>query len=529
MMKTIQFADMNRQEIEAYALKKSLENEELNLELAYYKELVKSKQIRAFCAQSEKTDPNQLSLFNEAEAQADETLAEPKAERVCPTRKKKSKGKKDKLTRSLPKQTIVYDLTAEAAKCPVCAAPLHQMSRRIHKEIEWIPGKAIIKEHVQLVYSCRNCEKNGLSVPIQTAPMPTPLRRGSLLSPSLGAYVCVRKYENRDPLNKIASDLQRERIDLSKQTLCNWVLHLGNTTLKPLYERLHAHLLGMDLLHGDETTVQVLREEGRSAQQKSYMWVLRSGREQIPIVVYHYAPSRSASVLQELVKGFQGYLQSDGYAAYGTLGEAVIPVGCLAHVRRYYWDAKAAMPKEGSGMELAQKGIHFCNKLFGMERERFKLTLEAQGAYKEEKMRAVFEAFFAWAETSLELCPAKGLLRKALKYTLNQKKSLLNYLKDPRLELSNNAAERAIKPFVLGRKNWMFCDVPRGAQASAMIYSLMQTALENGLLPMAYFEYLFDQLRRIDVSDPDALDRLLPWSKSLPSNCYPRTDTTDLT
>lgn len=529
-MKTIDFTDMDRPQLESLAMKQAMENEALRQELAYCKEQLKLKALKEYVKKSEQEDPNQLSFFDEAEATCEPEAEEPKVEKVCPTKRKKRKGKKDQIIRTLPKETVTYILTAEDALCPDCGKALHEMKVQIHRELEVIPAKFIVKEHRQQVYSCRNCETNGITVPIVSAPMPKPLLRNSLLSPSMGAYLCTRKYENRDPLHKIAQDFQRDGIQLSKQTLSNWVIALAQNYFTPVYQRMREYLLTEDLLQSDETPVQVLREIGRTPQTKSFMWLHRTGKDQIPIVLYAYSPSRKDEVPQAFLEGFSGYLQTDGYAGYGAVGKhpetaevvsTVIRVGCLAHARRYYWEAKHALPKDSLHLEMVQKGIDYCNQLFDLDKEVKQLDMQERMAYKEEKIRPVFEAFFAWADRQAALPMPKGKVKAAITYTQNQKEFLENYLKDPRLEVSNNLAERSIRPFVLGRKNWLFCNTPKGAQSSAVIYSLMQTALANGLAPFPYLEYLLDQLRRVDLTDTSAIDALLPWSKHLPTQCFP--------
>jgi len=534
-MITHAFSALSRSQLEEHLLTTTQEVEALRLKVAYYEEQLKLKKLKEFGTKSEKTDPNQLSFFNEAEESSDPAIAEPKAEKVCPVKRKKQKGKKAQIIRTLPKETVTYTLTEEEAVCPDCGNAMHEMKKQIHNEIELIPAKVILKEHVQQIYSCRNCEITSTKVPVITAPMPSPLLRGSLLSPSMGAHLCCRKYENRDPIEKIAGDFQREGIQLSKQTLSNWVLALANQYLQPVYNQMQEHLLASDIVHADETRIQVLHEPERDPKTKSYMWLYRTGKDHVPIVLYAYSPTRRQEEPERFLEGFRGYLQTDGYAGYGTVGkqeassgkeQQVIRVGCMSHVRRYYWDAEKALPKDSLLGETLKRGIDYCNTLFALDQKVKQLEEQQQiASFKEEKIRPVFEAFFAWADAQSDTSLPKGKFQQAITYTKNQKKFLMNYLKEPRLEISNNLAERAIRPFVMGRKNWLFCNTPKGAHSSAVIYSVMQTALENNLSPFPYFQHLFDQLRKIDLTNTSAIDALLPWSKSLPDECRtPRMD-----
>ena len=233
---------MTKEELEEYALKTSKELDTVSAELEYYKELFRRSQAKQFGKKNEQTkvdDGKQESLFNEIEAECDETLEEPKAERACPVRKSREKGKKDKLLKALKKvEPKEYILTEEEKICPVCGQPLQEMSKRVHREVEIIPAKVVVRDHIQHIYSCRNCEKNETEATILAADMPKPLLRSSILSPSLGAYIIQRKYENRDPLEKIAKDLKLYGVNIGKANLSNWMTNLSEREFHPVYERM---------------------------------------------------------------------------------------------------------------------------------------------------------------------------------------------------------------------------------------------------------------------------------------------------
>jgi hypothetical protein len=252
------------------------------------------------------------------------------------------------------------------------------------------------------------------------------------------------------------------------------------------------------------------------------MWMFRSGNGIAPIVLYHYdRGSREGAVAEAFLQGYCGYLQTDGCPSYNHAGDQVVRVGCLAHVRRYYIEALSGLSeRQGNRAKKIQQGITYCDKIFSLDKKSRSLeSKEEREEFRKTQMWEAFEALFVWAENEIRKKPPQGLYLKALNYTLNQKENLRNSLLDERLEVSNNRAERAIKPFVMGRKNWMFCNTARGAQSSAIIYSIVVSAMENGLNPFEYLTYVLDEARKIDLTDNAELDRLLPWFNDLPAQC----------
>ena len=525
-MKNVDVSGMSREELEQFAVASYEESEELKQKLAWYEEQIRLMREQKFGRKGERTDENQLSLFNETELLAQPEEGEPQMTDVRPARnakKRKQKGAKDAFVKPLPKETVVYTLSAEQKVCPTCGGELHEMKKEIRKEIEVIPASVRVKEIVRYVYACRQCEAEQTEGTIVRAEAPEPLLSGSLLSPSLAAHVICRKYENRDPLYKISADFARKGLKLSRQTLSNWMLRVSEDYGRLLYERMRKVLLGQYLIHADETPVQVLKEPGRTADQNSYMWIFSSGAEAaVPIRLYRYAPSRGRTVATEFLGTYEGYVQSDGYCAYKDLGKGIIPVGCLAHARRAYLDAWKAQPKETRRGSVAEKGLRYCNVLLRMDGQRKRKKRDTWKAYKSERMKPTMEAFFAWAEAAQAEAPEKSKLGDALRYTVNQRKPLENTLLDERLELTNNEAERTVKPFVMGRKNWLFCHTPRGADASAVLYSLVETAKANELDPLAYVEWVLEEMRGHVALTDAFLDTLLPWSEKVPPSCRPQ-------
>lgn len=524
-MKRIDVSAMERQELEQFAVATAQENTELKLQVKQYEEQLKLARHKQFAAKSEQTPATpgeeQLSLFNEAEALAEEEKPEPKSEQVHPPRKKKKKGTKDALGKDLPKTVVEYDLTAEEKVCPICGEALHEMKKRIRKTFEIIPAQVRVKEEVQFVYSCRHCEKHGIEVPIVAAPMPATLFRNSVSSPSLLSYIIVRKYGQRAPLHQIVEEFRAAQLRLSRQTLSNWVIQGAQQYVEPLYLRLQEWLKKEPIIHADETTVQVLQEPGKTASSKSYMWVYRTGKDaEHPVVLYEYTPSRSGAYPKAYLQEFDGYLQTDGYDGYNAV-EGATRVGCFAHVRRKFVEAQRGLPKEVDvSQSAAYRGQVLCDELFALDEQVKRLhTKEERDAYKDTVVRPKLDAFFAWVDTTMQSEWMGGLLGKALSYAKNESSYLRQYLLDGNLELSNNLAEQSIRPFVMGRKNWLFCNAPDGAQASAAWYSLVETAKANGLQLFEYFTYLLDCMRQAPRMDDAVIDSLLPWSPQLPERC----------
>jgi len=493
---------------------------ELSAKLKWYEEQFRLAQKKRFGASSEKTHPDQLAfdLFNEAEVLATPEGEEPPTEKITYERRKPT-GKRETRLDQLPIETVTYELGEDERVCSCCGGTLHEMSTETRNEIEIIPAQAKVVRHVRKVYACRRCEREEIRTPIVTAPMPKPVYPGSLASPSSMAYVMTQKYVDSQPLYRQEQQFARLGLSISRQTLANWMMY-GAKWLSPLVDRMREHLLKQDILHADETTLQVLREPGKPAESQSYLWLYRTGRTGPPIVLYDYKPTRNGAHPREFLSGFKGYLHVDGYSGYHKV-QGVTLVGCWAHARRKFDEALKALPAGQSKTETAaHQGLAFCNELFAIERELKDASPEERQAVRMERSKPILEAYLAWLQKQRSRTLPKSLLGQAIAYSLNQWDKLTAFLKDGRLELDNNRSERSIKPFVIGRKNWLFANTPRGAKASATIYSVIETANENGLNPFQYLKYLFEQLPQLEnPKDPEALDRLLPWSSSLPLTC----------
>jgi transposase len=486
---------------------------ELRTLLEWYKSQLLSAKRRQFGSSSEKTDPDfrQMSLFAESEIAPP---SEPETEEIA-YRRKKQKGKRESDLSCLPTERIEYELDESERICPECGETMSDIGTDIRREMKLIPAKVVVVEHAAHAYACKNCEKNGVATPFAKAKAPAALIPGSLASPSLVACIAAQKYSNGMPLYRIEKGFSHDGVQISRQTMSNWVIKCSELYLEPIYDLLKIGLLKENVLHADETTVQVLREPGRNAQTKSYEWVYRTGAcAEHKISVYDYKMTRSREHPQTFLKDFKGFLHTDGYQAYHSLSPDITVVGCWAHLRRKFDDLLKKTPKAKRKGSNAEKGIAYINALFRLERETAILAPEERLKKRLEKGRKISDAFFAWAE-SLGALP-KTPLGAAVHYAIAQRPYLENIFLDGRTEISNNRCERAVKPFVIGRKAWMFANTPAGAMAGSVMYSIIETAKENGLHPFRYMEFLLETLPGATGADPESL---LPWSDSLPECC----------
>ncbi|MGL4521590.1 MAG: IS66 family transposase, partial [Bacilli bacterium] len=445
----------------------------LQMQVKYYEEQFRLLKSKMYGKSSEKTDENQLTLdlFNEAEKETNETIEEPTIETVTYTRKKR-KGKRAEDLSKLPTETIEYRLPAEEQICPCCEGNLHEMSQEVRKELTIIPAQVKVLEHKQFIYACRQCQKDEVETPIITAPMPKPAFPKSVASPSLVAFIMTQKYADSLPLYRQERGFQRMGITIPRQNMANWIIYAADKWLKPLYDRMRVKMLHEEILYSDETTLQVLREPGREAAKKSYLWLYRTGPSSLPIVVFDYCQSRERTHPATFLKTFNGYLQTDGYSAYTKIDNVTL-VGCWAHARRKFDEAQKASPKESKGkITAATEGLDFCNKLYIIERKLKICTFEERKKVRQEKSAPILEEFHTWLlQKSTTMLP-KSALGKAITYCLNQWAHLNTYLLDGRLEIDNNRSERSIKNTVIGRKNWLFSTSPKGAYSSAIVYSM---------------------------------------------------------
>ena len=470
--------------------------------------------------------------FNEAETIADETCNSAKetgdnaeeSETITYTRKKGRKSGKNKLSfdeipEGMEVEVIEVRLEGEDLNCPMCGEQMHEIDYDAVRRVKIEPPKVYIEETRVYRYGCRNCEKNSenekAKAPVVSAKAGPVVLPGSNVTSAAIAFILTMKYLMYMPLYRLEKFFELQGLGmLNRQNFSQWQMKVTEKYFRPIYERMHEMMLKEDILHADETVAQVLKEAGYSPKAEHRVWVFMTGEyAERQIVLYRYTATRKRENVIDYLPGWEGYLHTDGCPSYKKI-KGIIIVECWAHCRRYFSDALEAIKdkslKKGSN---AEKGVLYCDKLFEIEREMEKhpeWSFDERRAYRQEKAAPVIEAFYAWLKT---INPGeKTKLGEAKTYAINQRKELCNYLLDGRLAISNNAAERAIKPFVMGRKNWLFHVTPSGATSSCIIYSLIETAKRHGLDPFTYLEWVMDTGAGMDMGLTENVDKLLPWN-----------------
>ncbi|WLC65366.1 IS66 family transposase [Clostridium tagluense] len=442
----------------------------------------------------------------------------------------RKKGDRENLIKALSHEVIECVLNAEEAICKICGSELKIIGKKkVRSEMEYIPAKLVMKDYVQYVYKCIECGKNDTNPydSISCAPVPAPVLSHSFASPSCVAWVMYQKYMMSVPLYRQEKDFKRMGAELKRDMMANWVIRSSEYWLMPLYEKMHEQLLKCGVIMSDETTWQVNHEEGKKASSKSYIWIHRSGNcEGPPIILYKYTSSRSGDHAKKFLGGFHGYHVSDAYAGYEKV-EGITRCLCFSHLRRYYLEA---IPLDSGKKEILGSGgaigRAYCDKLFRLERKWKELSPEERGKNRLIYSVPVLDAFFAWAENTFT---NQENLKKALGYTLNHKKYFTNFLLDGRIPLSNNLSEIAVKPVAITRKNSLFSDSPEGAEASATVFSIINTAAANNLDAYKYLEYLFRKLPNSNfASNSSVLDEYLPWADKVQLECRINTTETEI-
>ncbi|MDR1815590.1 MAG: IS66 family transposase [Clostridiales Family XIII bacterium] len=527
--KRVDFTAMSRGELEEFAAEKATAVVALEAQVKSYEELLRKANAFRFGASSERhVSSGQLSIFNEAEAEQSCDAPEPKrADVVPPPKKGKRKGHRQDLVKSLPKETAEYVLTDEDRICPKCGGELSEMKTVVRTEVVFTPATYKAVDHRTKVYSCRRCDKEGTEGTVVVAPSPKGMFRNSLASPSLVAGVILGKYGLALPLYRQAQEMGRVGFPVGRNVLANWVIKAAEDYLSEVLRHMQKSLLSCRVLHADETTVEVLKEDGRAATATSYMWAYRTGAcEGRQVVLFRYAPGRGAEYPKAFLEGYSGYIHTDGYSAYRVLLKTtgagpptdIVFVGCWAHARRKFTDIVKGLKKsETIAGTATEKALAFIGRLFEIEKAAKEFAPEKRHAYRQKHAAPVVDAYFAWCKEIQPKCAGDSLL-KAVNYSLNQEDDLRAYLLDGRLEISNNLAENAIRPFCVGRRNWLFADTPEGADASAACYSVVETAKANGVDPFEYLKHIFTVFKDADTAALDMED-FMPWSLALPDCC----------
>ena len=492
------------------------ENAELKEENAYLKERIANLEKLMYGQKSEKNEvilPNaeQIPMFDEAEVEASPAAAKD----ITVAEHKRTKRTRDELTKDLPRETVV----CEAPKtCDVCGAPTEVIGHeKIREELVYEPAKLYVREYVAEVVKCTECGKDESRDSEFTDIEPCVILKGkapetmiphSFCSPELLAHIVYEKYANAVPLNRQEKDFKAKGAILSRTTMANWIIWSAEQWIRPICTAMKSELLTSSVIHADETVVQVLNEPGRKAKTDSRMWVYCNGKlNDKSVILFEYTPTRNGDNAVRFLGDFNGYLVCDGYDGYNKL-KSVTRCGCWAHARRKFVDALPAK-KDIQPDSAAVRGVEYCNRIFELERgydglepeyaedgsitgwkqTRTPLAPEERQKQRQEKTKPVLDDFFAWLDT---LMPAsKSALSSAVQYAKNEKTYLYRFLEDGNIPVSNNRAENAIRPFTIGRKNWLFSASVKGAEASAMFYSVIATACANGLAPEEYLTRLF--------------------------------------
>lgn len=505
--------------------KLSGEIQELNKKMEVLIEQITLANKNRFGRSSEKmTDTSQICFmevdgtivfFNEAEAVSDLDAEEPDTLENKPARTAKVVGKKDADIKDLPVNIINHYLTDEELVAEFGENGWKQLPDAISKRYRFIPAKVEIDEHHVGVYASKTDDR------IIKADHPKALLHGSLVSPTIAAAIMNGKYVNAVPLYRLEQEFSRYGLTITRQNMANWMIRLGESYLAVLYDYLHQKLYNYHVIQADETPVLVNRD-GRSAGSKSYMWVYRSGHlyTDKQIVLYDYHKTRNSSHPREFLRDYSGICVTDGYQVYHTIEkerEDLQIAGCWVHARRKFDEVLTVIPKAHQNKSNAFLVIKQIQAIYREEGKLNKLSSEERLMQRQLVIKPLVDALFAYLKKMEPTVPASGQLRKAYTYILNQEKYLRVFLEDGEVPIDNNASERAIRGFCIGKKNWQMIDTINGAHSSAIIYSIAETAKANNLKPYDYFVYLLEEIpKHMEQKDRTFLEDLLPWSKKLP-------------
>lgn len=503
--------------LEETILKQKAEIDELKRKLEHMNEVFANAQRARFGQSSEKNTyvlQEQTSLFNEAESSQNHKAEEPKPETIfVEAHERKKKRSQAEMLNHLPEEEVLLEVPEDQLVCSKCGGKMKPIGRKfLRHEMKIIPKQIKLLAYYAVTYACDHCEKDTGFAHIISVKPPVPLMKHSLASPSTVAYIMTQKYVDGLPLARQEKIWAREGVSLSRATMANWVIQCSEVWLKPLYKHMKQELLTHSVIHADETVVQVLKEGGKPATSESRMWLYASAallKHQVRL--FEYQPDRSGKRPESFLRGFTGWLITDGYAGYNQV-QGVTHCGCWAHARRKW---REAMP-DGATVKTSKAaiGFRYCNKLFAEERKCVLYKPEYRKEYRQNRELPLLEEYFAWLNT---VHPEKGSkLEEAVRYSINQKEQLCAFLDKPEVPISNNLAENAIRPFTLGRKNWLFCDTPKGAEASATVYSLVESAKANGIEPFAYLQHVLVQLPYFGKSPShEELETLMPWAPDI--------------
>lgn len=419
---------------------------------------------------------------------------------------KSGRGKRVALATGLPRVDVVHDVPQAQRTC-ACGTPMVEIGQDISEQLDIVPMQVRVLRHIRKRYGCPGSQHAPVTAKLPPQPLPK-----SNASVDFLAMLLAVKFVDGQPLARFENVLARHHAVVPRQTLARWVIGCAGV-LQPLHNLMRDVLLDGALIHMDETVVQVLKEKGKAPTSNSYMWVQTGGPPDKPVVLYDYDRSRSASVPTALLEGFKGYLMTDGYDGYNAVAriDGIERLACWAHVRRRFVEATRVQPKGKRGR--ADEAVSLIGKLYGVEREYKDATPEVRYLARQQSSMPVLAALHAWMLQNTPLVTPKSALGTALAYMGNLWAQLTRYTERGDLPIDNNRCENAIRPFVIGRKAWLFSDTPAGAHASAVIYSLVQTAKANGLEPYTWLRRVLRDLPA--AKTVDEVEALLPWNLRL--------------
>jgi transposase len=492
------------------------QQEKYQAQIDYLEEQLRLLRNELFGRKSEKPpreDHDQIPLFGK-QAEVLDDVPEPEEEGVViPSHSRRKRGRKP-LPDHLPRVDVIHDLSDDEKMC-ACGHVMSCIGQEQCEKLDYIPANIQVLRHIRYKYACKNCEGVESDGPtVRIAPPPAQLIPKSNATEGLLAHIFTSKFADGLPLYRQQKIFVRLGLDLPRSTMANWAIE-ASIRCKPLIELLQYEIRGGPLINVDETTLQVFKEPGRRNTSKSYMWLYRGGAPDKPALVYQYAPSRSGQVAEDFIGDYKGYLQSDAFVGYDRFeGKPQIRLlGCWAHARRKFFAVvkikKKIRSNRKSPKSLADEALAFIGRLYRIEKQACEQELSRDQIVnlRQSDSVPVLKRFKQWLDEKSPIAPPKSLLGKAIAYTLDNWSRLIVYVEDGLLKPDNNAAENALRPFVVGRKNWLFAGHPRGADASAIFFSLIETAKANRLEPYAYLKYVFEQL---PVTDEKNYSRLLP-------------------
>ena len=496
-------------------LAQAKELETMNQWLLEQLNVLKRKNFGSSSEKAAKEVYGQLSLlFDEAEMYEFLESMNEKKRKVCAyERSEKAKNVMDSLPENLPVEVVQHEIPEKDRICPVCGEVMVPIGKESVRTLKIIPAQVVIREDVYPTYACKKCLPGTEGTEILKTTHEESCYPGSYATPEAVAYLMTEKFVMGSPLYRMEQNFERRGIPFSRQTMSNWIIYCSEKWLKPIYDVLHRKLLKEDIIHADETELKVIHEQGKDSACKAWMWLFQTGRyAKEQMVLYEHAPGRGKNTPEEFLQGFHGYLQTDGYAGYN--GVDATHIGCLAHVKRKFHEAVENLPKNGR-RGAAVKGEAYCEALFEIEKNLVDLAPEERYMQRLKLEKPILDEFLSWAK-NIAAAP-KSKLGMAITYVNNQGPKVANYLLDGRLEISNNRAERSIKPFVISRKNFMFANTSRGADSSAITFSLIETAKANHLDPYKYLEYIFREAPKLSKTSADWAEKLLP--SAAPKEC----------